>query len=88
MTPEERAKEDRHAAVKRVIREQVFVAAAKDISDETEPVRDLCFDSLDCVEVIMTLEELFDIEIADEQAEKWVTVKDILDYVDGRMEQK
>lgn len=45
-------------------------------------VDDLGADSLDLVELIMAMEEAFDIEIADEEAEKIVTVQDAIDYVD------
>jgi acyl carrier protein len=42
---------------------------------------DLEADSLDLVELIMTMEEEFDIEISDDEAEKLVTVNDVMDYV-------
>ena len=42
---------------------------------------DLEADSLDLVELIMSMEEEFDIEISDEKAEELVTVKDAIDYV-------
>ncbi len=46
-------------------------------------VDDLGADSLDLVELIMAMEEKFDIEIPDEDAEKIVTVKDAVDYVNN-----
>jgi len=53
--------------------------------DEVVPqasfVDDLGADSLDLVELIMALEEAFDIEISDEEAEKLQTVKDAIDYI-------
>jgi len=45
-------------------------------------VDDLGADSLDLVELIMAMEEEFDIEIPDEDAEKIATVQDAIDYVD------
>ena len=52
--------------------------------DEVVPdalfVDDLGADSLDLVELIMTMEEEFDVEISDEDAEKLVTVKDAIEY--------
>jgi acyl carrier protein len=44
-------------------------------------VDDLGADSLDLVELIMSMEEEFDVEISDEDAEKIATVKDAMDYV-------
>lgn len=44
-------------------------------------VEDLGADSLDIVELVMALEEEFDMEIPDEDAEQLVTVKDVIDYV-------
>jgi len=44
-------------------------------------VEDLGADSLDLVELIMAFEDKFGIEISDEEAEKMVTVKDVLDYI-------
>ncbi len=55
-------------------------------SDKVVPgasfVDDLGADSLDLVELIMAMEEEFDIEIPDEDAEKIVTVQDAMDYVE------
>ncbi|MFZ5571505.1 MAG: acyl carrier protein [Thermodesulfobacteriota bacterium] len=48
---------------------------------EASLVDDLGADSLDLVELVMTMEEEFDIEIPDEDAEKLVTVKDAIDYI-------
>ena len=44
-------------------------------------VDDLGADSLDLVELIMTMEEEFDIEISDEEAEKLITVQNAIDYI-------
>jgi acyl carrier protein len=46
---------------------------------------DLGADSLDHVELVMAVEEEFDIDIHDEEAEKWVTVADILAYLDDKV---
>ncbi|GLI35989.1 acyl carrier protein [Desulforhabdus amnigena] len=52
------------------------------ITPEANVVDDLGADSLDVVELVMALEEAFDLEIPDEDAEKIRTVKDIYDYLE------
>jgi acyl carrier protein len=64
-----------------IIVEQLSVEKDKVVS-EASFVDDLGADSLDLVELIMAMEEKFDIEIPDEDAEKIVTVQDAVNYVD------
>lgn len=59
-------------------------AKAEDVKPEASFVDDLGADSLDVVELVMALEEEFDIEIPDEEAEKLQTVKDVIDYVEAK----
>jgi len=54
-----------------------------DVKAESKFVDDLGADSLDLVELIMAFEDKFGVEISDEDAEKIVTVKDALDYIDS-----
>ncbi len=54
----------------------------EDVKPESKFVDDLGADSLDLVELIMSLEDKFSIEISDEDAEKIVIVKDALEYID------
>ncbi len=56
-----------------------------DVVPEANFVNDLGANSLDIVELIMTMEDMFDIEIEDDQAEKLVTVKDVLDFLKTRV---
>ena len=56
----------------------------EDIKAESKFVDDLGADSLDLVELIMSFEDKFSIEISDEDAEKIVTVKDALGYIDAK----
>lgn len=51
------------------------------ITIETNFVRDLGADSLDVVELLMDFEDCFEIEIPDEVAEKFIKVKDVVDYI-------
>ncbi|WQT32701.1 acyl carrier protein [Helicobacter pylori] len=67
--------------IQAVIAEQLNVDAAQ-VTPEVEFVKDLGADSLDVVELIMVLEEKFDIEIPDEQAEKIVNVGDVVKYIE------
>jgi acyl carrier protein len=66
--------------VKKIIAEKLSVDI-NDIVPDASFVDDLGADSLDLVELIMSMEEEFDIEISDEEAEKLVTVKDVLEYI-------
>jgi acyl carrier protein len=66
--------------VKKIIIEQLDVAEA-DVVPEASFVDDLGADSLDQVELIMAMEEEFDISVPDEDAEKIATVKDAIEYV-------
>lgn len=66
--------------VKNIIVEQLGVAESN-ITLESSFIDDLGADSLDTVELIMAIEEEFDIEIPDEDAEKVVTVQDVVDYI-------
>ena len=66
--------------IKKIICEQLDVAE-KDVVPEASFVDDLGADSLEQVELIMAMEEEFDISIPDEDAEKIGTVQDALDYV-------
>lgn len=56
-----------------------------DIKTESKFIDDLGADSLDLVELIMSLEDKFNIEISDEEAEKIVTIKDAMDYIDASL---
>ena len=65
---------------KEVIIEQLAVEEDA-IKLETSFIDDLGADSLDIVELIMALEDELDMEIADEDAEKFVTVSDVVEYI-------
>ncbi len=67
--------------VKNIIVEQLGVEADQ-VKPEAQFVNDLGADSLDTVELIMALEEEFDIEIPDEEAEKIKTVGEAIDYIE------
>ena len=67
--------------VKNIIVEQLGVEPDQ-VKPEAQFVNDLGADSLDTVELIMALEEEYDIEIPDEDAEKFQTVEDLVKYVE------
>ncbi len=66
--------------VKSIIAEQLGVGE-DEIKPESSFIDDLGADSLDIVELVMAMEEEFDVEIPDEQAESIKTVKDAIDYI-------
>jgi len=66
--------------VKKIIAEKLSVDM-DEVVPEASFVDDLGADSLDLVELIMSMEEEFDVEISDEDAEKITKVKDAFDYV-------
>jgi acyl carrier protein len=71
--------------VRGIIAEQLG-AKADEIKDDASFVDDLGADSLDTVELVMALEEEFETEIPDEDAEKITTVQEAIDYVKARKE--
>jgi acyl carrier protein len=66
--------------VKKIVAEQLGVNEAE-VKNESSFVNDLGADSLDTVELVMALEEEFECEIPDEDAEKITTVQQAIDYV-------
>ena len=71
--------------VKKIVAEQLGVKE-EEVTNDASFVDDLGADSLDIVEMIMTLEEEFDTEISDEEAEKIQTVQQAIDYVVAKLE--
>jgi acyl carrier protein len=69
--------------VKQIIVEQLGVDESQ-VDPSASFVDDLGADSLDIVELVMAFEEAFDIDIPDEDAEKIVTVKDAIEYIQNK----
>jgi acyl carrier protein len=69
------------AKVKEIIVEQLGVNADQ-VTREAKMIEDLGADSLDAVELVMAIEEEFEIEVPDEDAEKLANVGDIIDHVE------
>jgi len=67
--------------VKEVVVEQLNVAP-DEVKEESKFIEDLGADSLDVVELVMSLEEKFDIEIPDDQAEGIATVADAIKFIE------
>ncbi|MCG6871098.1 MAG: acyl carrier protein [Gammaproteobacteria bacterium] len=70
--------------VKKIVVEQLAVEPDQ-VTPEASFVDDLGADSLDTVELVMALEEEFDTEIPDEEAEKITTVKQAVDYINAHL---
>lgn len=70
--------------IKKIIVNQLGIEEAK-VTKEATFVDDLGADSLDIVELVMAIEEEFDMEIPDEAAEKIVTVGDVVEYINSNI---
>ncbi|BCL38653.1 acyl carrier protein [Nostoc sp. MS1] len=75
---------DTFEKVKSIVVEQLSVEAEK-VTPQANFANDLGADSLDTVELVMALEEEFDIEIPDEAAEKITTVQEAVDYINNQV---
>lgn len=73
--------------VKKIVVDQLGVKL-EEISNSLSFVDDLGADSLDTVELVMALEEEFDIEIADETAEKITTIQHAIDHISKHLDEK
>jgi acyl carrier protein len=73
--------------IKEIIVDQLGVSG-DEIVPEASFIDDLGADSLDTVELVMALEEAFDIEIPDEDAEKMTTVADAIKYLESHVAKK
>jgi len=72
--------------VKKIVVEQLEIEDADTVKPEASFADDLQADSLDTVELVMALEEEFDIEIPDEAAEQITTVQAAVDFISEKVE--
>jgi len=71
--------------VKEIVIDQLGLDADVVVERKTSMMKDLEADSLDAVEIIMAFEDEFDIEIPDEDAEKFDNIGDIADYIEKKV---
>jgi len=71
--------------VKKIVAEQLGVKSSEEVATEASFVDDLGADSLDTVELVMALEEEFECEIPDEDAEKITTVQEAISYIESHL---
>lgn len=69
--------------IKKIIAEQLNIAEDR-INLESRFVEDLGVDSLDTLEMLMALEDNYSIQISNEDAQKLITVKDVVDYIESK----
>ena len=81
------SKDDIVSKVKEITSEQLGVDESQ-ITPEAKFVDDLGADSLDTVELVMALEEEFDLEISDEEAERLTTVNRVISYIEDCLDKK
>ncbi|WP_025435266.1 acyl carrier protein [Peptoclostridium acidaminophilum] len=71
--------------VKTIVADQLGIDEVDDIGMQTSLIEDLEADSLDAVEIVMAIEDEFDIEVPDEDAENFKTIKQICEYIEEHM---
>jgi acyl carrier protein len=79
------SQDDIFTRVQKIVKEQLEVENLSDVKPEANFANDLGADSLDTVELVMALEEEFDIEIPDEAAEGITTVQACVDYISSQL---
>ena len=70
--------------IKNLVITNLGIDASK-VTNDSSFIEDLGADSLDTVELVMAFEEEFDIEIADEDAQKMLTIADVIDYLKDKV---
>lgn len=80
-------RDNMYAILSNIIVDQLEIEK-ENITKESKFIDDLKADSLDIVEMVMKVEELYDIEVDDDIASSIVTVQDVLDYLNSQLDNK
>lgn len=81
-----KTREELTADIKKIIRDQMGLdIEPNELSDETDIEKDLSADSLDAVEIIMSIEEMFNIDISDEEIGGKHTIKELVDLTEQKI---
>lgn len=72
--------------IRDIIADQLGVSDVESITMETSMIKDLEADSLDAVEIIMALEDEFEVSIPDDEAENFKSIGDIVNYIESKTE--
>lgn len=74
-------KQDIENKIREIVSEQITLDPDANITEDTRLIEDLGVDSLDSVNILLSLEEQFDLDISDEDAGKLLSMKEAVDYI-------
>lgn len=85
LNKKETKREELFLKIRGIITTELEIGDKEKITPDSRLIDDFNMDSLNTIELVMALEEEFGIDIPDEDAEKTLTVKDIVDYIENKI---